>query len=806
MVENKAKVIVVGGGIIGCSTAYHLVKMGCKDVVLLEKGELTSGSTWHAAGLVGQLRSSRNVTQMLKYSAELYQRLEAETEQPTGFKAVGGLRVAGTEQRMQELRRSATMAQTFGLSMDMHTPQEAAELFPGMSTEGVLGAANLPTDGFIDPSSVTMALAKGARDGGAVFHRNIRVLDVKPKQNGGFDLETSQGQWSCDIFVNCAGMWARELGAMCGVQVPLQPMQHQYLVANLKEEVDENTPTMRDPDSLVYYKATRGEMVMGGYEHDPIPWATEGVPEHFGQQLLPPNFDHFEPTLNLALHRTPVMEEAEIVKLINGPEAFTPDGNPVMGEAPEVRNYFVAAGFNAFGIAAGGGAGKMMAEWILNGRPSLDLWELDILRFGPAHQSAQYLKDRTSEAYARHYSIAWPHEEFESGRPMRTSPLYSALKERGAVFGAKFGWERPNWFAPKGVAAQDTPSFGRPNWFPYVGEEHKAIRERAALIDQSSFSKFEIQGAGALAFLQRITDNQMDKPPGSITYTQMLTEQGSIACDLTVTRLGESFFYLTTGTAFATHDLYWMNKHLPNDGSVFITEVTSGRSCINLCGPRARDILASLTSDDVSNEGFPFLTGREIHIGYAPVRALRVTYVGELGWELHVPSEFAQYLYPLLREAGEAHGLVDAGYRAIESLRLEKGYRYWSGDITPDYTPYEAGLGFCVKLDKGDFIGREALLKHKAEGLKRKLCTITVADERAMAVGKEAILAGDEVLAVATSGGYGYTVGKTILLAYLPIDKASPGTPVTVEIMKERFEGLVEKTVLHDPKNEKTKA
>ena len=813
--KSHSKIIIVGGGIIGCSTAYHLAKMGCQDVLLLERGELTSGSTWHAAGLVGQLRSSRNVTQMLKYSAELYANLEAETEQPTGFEAVGGLRVAGTKPRLQEIRRAATMARTFGLEMDMLSPEETINLFPDMSQKDVLGGANLPTDGYIDPSSVTMALAKGARDGGVTIQRNCRVEDVQPMEEGGFRVSVANSdgkhELTCEAFVNCAGLWARELAAKCGVNVPLQPVEHQYLVARMETKATATTPTMRDPDKLVYYKATPGEMVMGGYEHNPIPWAFEGIPENFGQQLLPENFDHFAPMMDLAFERTPGLEEGDVAKLINGPEAFTPDGNPIMGEAPGLLGYYVAAGFNAFGIASGGGAGKMMAEWVLNGRPSLDLWELDILRFGPAHESPHYVRDRTLEAYAHHYSISWPHEEYHSGRPMRTSPLYATLKERGAVFGAKFGWERPNWFAPKGIEPKDDLTFGRPNWFDHVAEEHRAIRERAALIDQTSFAKYEVSGPGALDFLQNITGNQMDKPIGAITYTQMLTEAGGIACDLTVTRLEKQLFYITTGTGFATHDLYWMRRHLPKESlgttsAVHIQEVTSGRACLNLCGPRSREILQALTLDDLSNEGFPFLTGREIHVGYAPVRALRVTYVGELGWELHTPTEFGLYLYNLLQSVGETHGMVDAGYRAIESARLEKGYRYWSGDITPDYTPYEAGLGFCVKLDKldgGDFIGREALLQQKQAGITRRLSTITVDDPKAVAVGKEAILSNGKIVSVATSAGYGHTVGKTIFLAYLPMELAKVGTALTVEIMGEQFPGVVEPTSLYDPKNER---
>ena len=802
---NESKVVIAGGGIIGCSVAYHLTLMGWKEVVLLEKDDLTCGSTWHAAGLVGQLRSSRNVTQMLKYSVDLYNRLEEETGLATGFKPVGGLRVASSEDRLKELKRSVTMAKTFGLPMDLLNAKETHDLFPPMSKEGIQGGANLPTDGFIDPNSVTQALAKGARSRGAQIYTGTTLTSMTVKEDGSFQVVTDKGEIHCDYFVNCGGLWAYELGQMVGVNVPIQGMEHQYMISEKIEGVPKDLPTMRDPDNLVYYKEEARGLLMGGYEHHPLDWASEGMPEKFSRQLLAPNFEHFEQVMEPAIKRTPALETAGIVNMINGPEAFTPDGNPVMGEAPEVKNYFVAAGFNAFGIASGGGAGKAMAEWIINGSPSLDLWQLDICRFGDHHKSRDYVRDKTKEGYAHHYSISWPSEEFESCRPLKTSPLYSLLKERGAVFGSKFGWERPNWFAPEGVERKDRYSFEKPNWFEHVGREHRHIRTKAAVIDQTSFSKFEVEGAGALDFLQYITDNQMDKPVGAITYTQMLTEKGGIACDLTVTRTGEQTFYITTGTAFGTHDLNWIRQLIPKGSAVAIRDITGSRVVLNLCGPESRKILQSITRTNLDNDQFPYLTAREIFVGYAPVLAQRVTYVGELGWELHVPVEYGLYLYNLLWEAGKPFDLINAGYRVIESLRLEKGYRYWSADITPDYTPLECGLGFCVKYDKGDFMGKEALLKQKEAGIKRKLCTITIDDPRVIAMGKEAILLGEEYIGYACSAGYGYTVEKSVLFAYLPIGCSTPGTRVTVEIATERFEAVVEKMVLYDPKNEKVK-
>ncbi len=780
--------------------------MGEKDVVIIEKGELTGGSTWHAAGLVGQLRSSRNVTRMLRYSTELYDRLEAETEQNTGFKSVGGLRVASTPERWEELKALATMAKTFGLPMDMHTPEEAVELFPLMIKDDIVGASNLPTDGYADPNGITLALSKGARGRGATFYTHNRVVGMKLLADGRFEVETQNGKITAEYFLNCAGNWSYELGQMLQVNVPIQPMEHQFMQTKTDTgNSGKEMPTMRDPDNLCYYKQEGNWLTMGGYEHKPMVWADNGVPTNFGQQLLISNFEQFEQIMEPCLRRTPDLADAEIHQLINGPEAFTTDGNPIMGEVPEVKNYFVAAGFNAFGIAAGGGAGKMMAEWILSGAPSIDLWKLDVLRFGKHHRCRDFVRDRTIESYAHHYAISWPEEEMASCRPLKISPLYQCLKDQGAVFGTKFGWERPNWFAPQGVQPKDIYSFDRPNWFEHVGNECKIIREKVAIIDQSSFSKFEVTGVGSLEFLQRITDNQIDKPIGSITYTQMLTGKGGIACDLTVTRLAESKFYITTGTAFETHDLYWMNRSLPTDGTVTINTVTGSKSTINLCGPKSRQVLEAVSRDDVSNEKFPYLTAREITIGYAPVLALRVTYVGELGWELHIPTEYTLYVYHELWKAGQSHGMINAGYRAIESLRLEKGYRYWSDDITPDYTPYEAGLGFCVKLDKGNFIGREALITKKRHGLKIKLCTITVDDPTAVAFGKEAIMDGEKVIASVTSAGYGHTIKKTILFAYLPLEYAKPGTKLTVEIRLKKFEGRVENNTIVDPKNIKVK-
>ncbi|MGQ9647702.1 MAG: GcvT family protein [Thermodesulfobacteriota bacterium] len=804
--KDQARVVIIGGGITGCSIAYHLTQMGWKDVVIVDKGELTSGATFHAAGLVGQLRASVNITKMLKYSIELYSRLEKETGQHTGWSEVGGLRIASSKDRMEELRRSAAMAKTFGLPMELISPKEACNLFPVMEKKGIVGAAFLPTDGQIDPSGVTYALAKGARDRGAEIYTDTRVTGITLKNGAIHEVITEKGKIKTEIVVNAAGIWAPEIGKMIGVAIPIIPMEHQYIITKPIDGVRRGMATMRDPDLLVYFREEVGGLIMGGYEHNPIPWGLDGIPRDFTKKLLKSNYEHFEPLSRLAMKRVPAIGKAEIITLLNGPEAFTSDGDFIMGEAAEVKNFFVAAGFCAHGIAAGGGVGKMMAEWIIEGRPSLDLWRLDIRRLGAHHASQKYALDRSIEVYAHHYSMSWPYEEMKSARPLRMSPLYYRLKGMRAVFGEKSGWERPNWFAPKGVPAKDILGWGLPNWFKHVGREHQTIRTKAGIIDQTSFGKIEVKGPGALSLLQRITDNQMDKPVGSVTYTQMLNERGGIECDLSVSRIAEDHFYLVTGTAFIKHDLSWIQGHLPEDRAVTVNDISSSKACITLCGPQARNILKQLTKDDISNESFPYMTCKQITLGYAPVLAIRITYVGELGWELHLPTEYALHVYDALWEAGKPFGLANAGYRCIDSLRLEKGYRYWSGDISPEYTPFEAGLDFCVKMDKGDFIGRDALLTQKQRGINRRLCCLTIQSGPLMPVGKEAILDGDKVIGIVTSGGFGHTIKKPIAYGYLPMNYSKPGTRLQIEVAAKRYDATVEKEPLYDPENKKVKA
>jgi 4-methylaminobutanoate oxidase (formaldehyde-forming) len=801
--------VIVGGGIVGCSTAYHLARMGWKDVLLLEQAKLTSGSTWHAAGLVG--RTNANVTQLLKYSVELYARLEAETGQATGWKMNGGLRLACNEERWTEVKRQATTAHSFGLEMDLLSPKETHDLWPLMEVSDLVGAAFLPTDGQANPSDIAQALAKGARWGGVTIVEDCPVTAVRVKDGRVAGVETPLGAVEAEIVVNCAGQWARDVGRLAGVNVPLVSVMHQYLLTEPIAGVSATLPTVRDPDRLVYFKEEVGGLVMGGYERNPIPWAEEGIPEGFHFSLLDNDTDHFEPLMEQALARVPALAEAGIKQMINGPESFTPDGNFILGEAPELRNFFVGAGFNAYGIAAGGGAGKALAEWIAEGEPPMDLWPVDIRRFGRPHGCIDWVRARTLEAYGKHYTMAWPYEEHDSARPTRVSPLYAALSEQGACFGEKLGWERPNWFARAGETPRDVYSYGRQNWFEAVGEEHRAVRERVGLFDQSSFAKFLMVGRDAAKALSWIAAGRVERPAGRLAYTQMLNARGGIECDLTVARIAEDRFYIVTGTGFATHDFSWIERHIPEDCQASLVDVTSAYATLSLMGPRSRDLLSRVTRDDLSNEGFPFAAQRTITIAGAPVTALRITYVGELGWELHVPSEHAPVVYAKLSEAGADLGLANAGYRAIETLRLEKGYRAWGSDIGPDYTPLEAGLGWAVKLTSNlPFLGREALTAQAAGPLEKRLACFTVADPGVVLLGRETIYRDGARVGWLTSGGWGYTVEKNIGYGYVRNadgvdDDYLFGGCYELEVAGEPVPCEIETGALYDPAMERVK-
>jgi 4-methylaminobutanoate oxidase (formaldehyde-forming) len=810
-VPDRARVVIIGGGILGCSIAYWLTKMGETDVVVVEQHRLTDGATWHAAGLVGQLRSSRNTTRMLEHSVEMYRGLEAETGQAVDWHETGSLRLACSPERLMELRRLATMAKSFGLPMDIVSPGRAQELFPLMSTTDVVAAAFLPTDGYIDPASVTQAIARGARQRGARICELTSVTAITVDGRRCTSVHTAAGEAiECEMVVNAAGMWGLEVGRMVGARLPAVAVEHQYLLSG---PIDGFTPaelgrmpTMRDPDHLVYYKPDGPGLLVGGYEPDTIAFGVEhDIPVAFRRQLFDPDYERFARLAELAAKRTPVLEQAGIRTLVNGPIPYSADADFVMGRAPELDNFYVATGF-LYGIAAGGGAGKMIAEWMLEGRPSLDLWPLDVRRFSFHHTTKHFLGPRMVELYAHHYQLAPPGTERVSGRGIRRSPLHDVLAGRGAVFGSRGGWERPNWFAPPGVPAVDEPSFTGGNSWEHVGREALAVRNGVALVDQTSFAKFEIAGPGALAAVQWLSVADMDRPIGTVTYTQLCNERGGIECDLTMVRMATDSWYVVTGAAFGAHDMGWFRAQSPSDGSVQIRDVTSSRAVVNVCGPLSREVLQAACEDDVSNEAFRYGRARQITIGAAPVLALRIGYTGELGWELHIPSEYAAHVYEVLRAAGEPHGIVDVGYRAIDRLRVEKGYVYWSTDVTPDTTPLEAGLGWRIDWEKGDFCGRDALVAQRDAGVTRRLCTFTLEDMAYPVGGEAVILPGDRrVVGFTTSANFGHAVGAPIAYGYLPVEHVAR-TDFVVEVYGEPIPATRHDGPLYDPTGARLRA
>ena len=810
---EHARAVIIGGGVGGTSIAYHLTELGWTDIVLVDRAELTSGSTFHSAGLVGQLRGTVTLTRMMMYGAELYRRLAAETGTDPSWHEVGSLRLASSPERLEELRRQAGWAKTFGLPLDLITADEAQALFPLMSTVGVLGAVYLPTDGWLDPSGLAQALAAGARSRGASLRTHTRVVAIGSGRGRvtGVTVEHKGERYEiqADVVVNAGGMFAPEIGRMVGVTVPLIPMAHQYLFTEPLDGVHAGLPQLRDPDNLVYFREEVGGLCMGGYERDPAPWSLDGVPPDFNGKLLAPDMPRFEPIMEGAIRRVPAMEEARVSRVINGPEAFTPDNEYILGES-EVRGFWVAAGFSAHGIAGAGGIGRQMATWIVDGQPELDLWKMDIRRFGAAYRSQAYTLARSVENYATYYDIHYPNEERLAGRPLRTSPTYEVLAGLGASFGEKSGWERPNWFESNAAAGDESlrpRGWAGEHWSPAIGAEALATRTTAGLFDESSFAKLEITGSGATAFLGRMCANDIDRAIGSIVYTQLLDARGGIQADLTVTRLGMERYLLVTGTAVGNHDAAWLRQHLPDDGSVALRDVTGGLVCFGLWGPRARNILSAVTRADLSNEAFPFLTAREITVGSVPVTALRVTYVGELGWELYAPTEYGRALWATLWDAGRPHGLVAAGYRAIDSLRLEKGYRVWSSDITPDETPYDAGLGFAVALEKEPaFVGRDALVAAKAAGPRKRLRCLVLDDPRAVCLGNEPVRVGGDIVGRITSGGYGFAVERSIAYAYLPPERAAIGSRGEVEVFGAWCGFEVMREPLWDPAGERIRA
>jgi 4-methylaminobutanoate oxidase (formaldehyde-forming) len=811
---KTAKAVIIGGGIIGCSTAYHLGKLGWTDTVLLERKKLTSGTTFHAAGLVGQLRTSANITQLLGYSVDLYKRLEAETGLQTGWKMNGGLRLACNAERWTEVKRQATTANSFGLEMHLLTPSEAQELWPLMTIDDLVGAAYLPTDGQANPSDITQSLAKGARMAGVKIFEDTPVTRIIVEDGRIRGVETPFGTIECEKVVVCAGQWTRTLAATVGVNVPLVSVEHQYMVTEKIDGVTPDLPTLRDPDRLTYWKEDVGGLVWGGYEPNPKPWATDGIPKDFHFELLNSDWDHYAQFMENALARVPALANAGVKQLINGPESFTPDGNFILGEAPELRNLFVGAGFNAFGIASGGGAGMALAEWVAKGEPPFDLWPVDIRRFGRVHQSTDWVRARTMEAYGKHYTIAWPSEEHRSARPTRRSPLYAHLQAAGACFGEKLGWERPNWFADLAAGEQpvDRYSYQRPGWFDAVGREHRAARASAVLIDQTSFAKFTLKGPDAAKVLNGIAAGNVDGPVGRLTYTQMLNRKGGIEADVTIARVAQDEFYIVTGTGFATHDFDWIARNIPDGANCHLVDVTSAYSVLSLMGPNARQILARVSPDDLSNAALPFGSARRISVANCPLLALRVTYVGELGWELHLPSDMSVTVYEALMAAGADLGLVNAGYRAIETLRLEKGYRAWGADIGPDHTPVEAGLLWACKMKSGiPFIGRDALAAQMAGGVKKRLATFTVDDPEVILLGRETIYRDGQRVGWLSSGGFGHSLCLPIGMGYVRHPEGVTEEFVLsgayeLEVASERVAAKVSLAPLYDPSNSRIKA
>ncbi len=790
---TQAEIVIVGGGIAGCSTAYHLALQGKKDVLLLEQGRLTSGTTWHAAGLVGQMRPNRNMTVMSKYGIGLYASLEAETGLATGWKQCGSVNVASTPERMQVLKKQTAMARSFGVECHLISPREVAERYPVMRTDDLQGGIWLPGDGKANPADLCMSLAKGARNRGVKIHEGIEVTGVIVEGGKVAGVRTAQGDVRCEVLVNCAGQWARQFGRLAGVNVPLYSAEHFYIVTGKIEGVHPMMPVMRDPDGFIYYKEEVGGLLMGGFEPVAKPWKVDPVPADFQFQLLGEDWEQFEPLMKNAIHRTPCLETAEIKMLLNGPESFTPDGNFILGEAPELRNYYVCAGFNSSGIANSGGAGRLMAEWIVGGEPSTDLWDVDVRRFGPFTGNRKALFARTAETLGLHYAMRWPRQELETARPLRTSPLYDTLRARGAEFGSKNGWERANYFRPDGLSAP-AHTLGMPGWLPWMQAEQRATRETVALYDQSSFSKLMLHGRDALAVLQRLCANDMDMPVNRMVYTPLLNERGGIESDLTVIRqtsdrMGDRYL-IVTGSAQTVRDFDWISRHIGADEHAVLTDITPMYSVLSVMGPKARELLARVSPDDLSPEGLKFSWSRVIDLGLARVRAARMAYVGGPGFELYVPVEMTRHVYQTLVEAGADLGLRDAGYFALDALRIEMGRRAWGAEMGPDETPFDAGLMASVRLDKPvPFIGQAALQTLQGQPLRKKLVTLVLEAPDVYVWGGESILVDGEPVGEISSAGWSPRAGACVALGYVrgaAALAAHRGTAAQVDVWGER--------------------
>ena len=808
---RRAAVVVIGGGVIGCSIAYHLGRANRADVLLLERRQLTSGTTWHAAGLIGQLRPSVNMTHLARYTRELYDRLEAETGQATGYRRCGSISLATNEERFEELRRSASMAKVFGLEVEVLTPKAIADRVPLLNTSDVLGGIHIPTDGYANAVDITQALAKGARSAGVRIVENVPVTAIRTAAGRVTGVTTAHGEVDADCVVLCAGMWTRDLAASIGVNVPLHACEHYYALFESVEGLSAGFPVVRDYDACTYYKYDAGKLLVGAFEPEARPWGADGIPEDFCFDEIAGNFDHFEPILQGAMARLPALERAGIQKFFCGPESFTPDVRYHIGQAPEYGNCFVAAGLNSIGLQSAGGIGKVVSDWIGAGHPPADLWEVDVRRNLPFQRNRKYLRERVSESLGLLYATHFPHRQFETARGVRRSPLHERLLAVGACHGETAGWERPNWYAAPGATPRYEYSYGRGNWFERTAAEHRAVRDQVGLFDQSSFAKYRLEGRDAVRVLNRVCTNNVDVRPGRIVYTQWLNERGGIEADLTVTRLGPDSFLIVTAAATEVRDFHWLKGQIPANAHCVLTNVTSALGVISLMGPNARGLLQALTPADLSNEAFRFGASREIELGYALVRASRITYVGELGWELYIPTEFVVGVYEAIVAVGGDFGLVHAGYHALDSLRIEKAYRHWGHDITDEDSPLEAGLDFTLKFDKpGGFVGREALLRQREEGLAKRLVQFQLRDPKPLLHHNEPIWHEGEIVGYIRSGNYGHTLGGAIGLGYLTGPLAADPSAINdatfeIEVAGVRIPARASLAPLYDPQNRRVR-